>query len=101
MTITPDLAALFERQSESPFIIVNVKGADAEIQDTGMVALRATILDPNDLKPSGTELIVQMLPIDADKFANSVHEAAKSEAWKFPGDAKFVKWQEDRSKEQP
>jgi len=76
-----------------------VKGADAEIQDTGMVALRATLLDPTDLTPSGRELIVQMLPIDADKFANSVHEAAKKAAWKFPSDAKFVKWQEDRSPE--
>jgi hypothetical protein len=99
MTTTQNAARLIERQGESPFIVVSVKGADAEIQDTGMVALRATILDPESLKPSGAELVVQMLPIDADKFANSVHEAAKSGAWKFPSDAKFVKWQEDRSKE--
>ena len=98
MTTTQDAARIFETQSKSPFIVVNVKGADAEIQDTGMVALRATLLDPETLAPSGTELIVQMLPIDADKFANSVHAAAKTGAWKFPSDAKFVKWREDRSK---
>ena len=97
MTPQPDAATLFEKTSESPFIIVNVKGADAEIQDTGMVALRATILDPGTLAPSGTELVVQMLPIDADKFAATIHEAAKSKAWKFPGDAKFVRWQQDHS----
>jgi len=99
MTTAKDAAGLFENRSKSPFIIANVKGADAEIQDAGMVALRATLLDPTDLTPSGRELIVQMLPIDADKFANSVHEAAKKAAWKFPSDAKFVKWQEDRSPE--
>jgi hypothetical protein len=99
MTTTKDAARLFENRSKSPFIIANVKGADAEIQETGMVALRATLLDPVDLTPSGVELVVQMLPIDADKFANSVHEAAKTDAWKFPGHAKFVKWQEDRSRE--
>lgn len=99
MATTQDAAGLFENDSRSPFIIVNVKGADAEIQDTGMVALRATLLDPADLTPSGMEIIVQMLPIDAEKFANSVHEAAKREAWKFPSDAKFVKWEEDRSRE--
>jgi hypothetical protein len=97
MTPTPDAARLFESRSESPFIVVNVKGADAEIQDTGMVALRATVLDPETLAPSGRELVVQMLPIDADKFAATIHEAVKSKAWKFPGDAKFVKWQQDRS----
>jgi hypothetical protein len=99
MTTTKDAIGLIENRSKSPFIIVNVKGADAEIQGTGMVALRATLLDPTDLTPSGREIIVQMLPIDADKFANSVHEAAKKGAWKFPSDAKFVKWQEDRSRE--
>jgi hypothetical protein len=97
MTPLPDAARLFDKQSESPFIVINVKGADAEIQDTGMVALRATILDPETLVPSGTELIVQMLPIDADKFAATIHEAVKSKAWKFPGDAKFVKWHQDHS----
>jgi hypothetical protein len=99
MTTTKDAARLFENRSRSPFIIANVKGADAEIQETGMVALRATLLDPENLTPSGMEIIVQMLPIDADKFANSVHEAAKKAAWKFPSDAKFVKWQEDHSGE--
>ena len=52
-----------------------------------------------DLAPSGMEIIAQMLPIDADKFAGTVRAAAKSGAWKFPGDAKFVRWQEDRSTE--
>jgi hypothetical protein len=99
MTTTPNAATLFEQRSESPFIVINVKGADAEIQETGMVALRATVLDPESLTPSGKEIVVQMLPIDADKFANTIHAAAKSGAWKFPSDAKFVKWQEDRSKE--
>jgi hypothetical protein len=94
---SPDTATLFERQSGSPLIVINVKGADAEIQETGMVALRATILDPGTLAPSGTELVVQMLPIDADKFAATIHEAVKSKAWKFPGDAKFVKWHQDHS----
>lgn len=97
MTPLPDAARLFEKQSKSPFIVVNVKGADAEIQDSGMVALRATILDPETLMPSGSELIVQMLPIDADKFAATIHEAATGQAWKFPGDAKFVKWHRDHS----
>jgi hypothetical protein len=97
MTPSPDTASLFEKQTESPFIIVNVKGADAEIQETGMVALRATILDPETLTPSVSELIVQMLPIDADKFAATIHEAIKSKAWKFPGNAKFVKWHQDHS----
>ncbi|WP_119275199.1 hypothetical protein [Taklimakanibacter deserti] len=99
MPTTPDAAGLFEEQDKSSCIVVNVKGADAEIQGTGMVALRATILDPKSLAPSGMEIIVQMLPIDADKFAATVREAARSGAWKFPGDAKFVKWEEDRSKE--
>jgi hypothetical protein len=99
MDTAPELTALFERHSKNQFVIVNVKGADAEIQDTGMVALRATILDPHDLKPSGAEIIVQMLPIDAGQFANSVNEAAKTKAWKFPGDAKFVRWQENSSEE--
>ena len=62
-----------------------------------MVALRATILDPETLAPSGRELVVQMLPIDADKFAATIHEAAKSKAWKFPGDAKLVKWHQDHN----
>jgi hypothetical protein len=97
MTPSPDTIRLFEKQSESPFIVINVKGADAEIQETGMVALRATILDPETLRPSGSELVVQMLPIDADKFAATIHEAVKSKAWKFPGDAKFVKWHQDHS----
>ena len=97
MPATPDATRLFEQSSGGSLIIINVKGADAEIQETGMVALRGTILDPQSLAPSGAEVIVQMLPIDADKFANTVHEAAKRKAWKFPGDAKFVKWQEDRS----
>lgn len=100
MTMTKQGAAgLFEQQSDSSLVVVSVKGADAQIQDTGMVALRATILAPETLAPSSTELVVQMLPIDADKFATTVKDAAKSGAWKFPGDAKFVKWQEDRSKE--
>jgi hypothetical protein len=97
MTSSTDAMRLFERQHKTPFIVVNVKGADAEIQDTGMVALRATILDPETLMPSGSELIVQMLPIDADKFAATIHEAAISKAWKFPGNAKFVKWERDHS----
>ena len=97
MTPSPDTTRLIEKQNESPFIVINVKGADAEIQETGMVALRATILDPETLTPSGSELIVQMLPIDADKFAATIHEAVKSKAWKFPGDAKFVKWHKDHS----
>lgn len=99
MPTTPDAARLIEQQGGGSVIAVNVKGADAEIQGTGMVALRATILDPESLAPSGMEIIVQMLPIDADKFAATVREAAKSGAWKFPGDAKFVRWQEDRSTE--
>ena len=94
----PDAAELFEQQGKSSLVIVNVKGADAEIQETGMVALRATILDPEDLSPSGTEIIIQMLPIDADKFATTVHDIAKRDAWKFPGDAKFVKWQREGAK---
>ncbi|MGE0241518.1 MAG: hypothetical protein AB7F09_10800 [Parvibaculaceae bacterium] len=98
MPATPDAAGLFEQRSGGSFIVVNVKGADAEIQETGMVALRATILDPRDLAPSGAEVIIQMLPIDADKFANTVHEAARRKAWKFPGDAKFVRWQEDSNR---
>jgi hypothetical protein len=97
MMPTPDSATLFESPANSSLVVVNVKGADAEIQETGMVALRATILDPKDLAPSGAEIIIQMLPIDADKFANTVHNAAKRKAWKFPGDAKFVKWQRDSS----
>lgn len=97
MAPSPDTTRLFEKQRGSPFMVINVKGADAEIQETGMVALRATILDPETLTPSGTELIVQMLPIDADKFAATIHEAVKSKAWKFPGDAKFVKWHHDHS----
>ena len=95
---TSDAARLFENRADSPLIVVNVKGADAEIQETGMVALRATILDPQDLAPSGIEIVSQMLPIDADNFANTVHAAAKRKAWKFPGDAKFVKWQDDTRK---
>jgi hypothetical protein len=43
MTTTKDAIGLIENRSKSPFIIVNVKGADAEIQGTGMVALRATL----------------------------------------------------------
>jgi hypothetical protein len=97
MTPAPDIPKLFEGQSDGPVVIVNVKGADAEIQDSGMVALRATILDPQTLVPTGTELLVQMLPIDADKFAATIHDAVKSNAWKFPGDAKFVKWKRDHS----
>jgi hypothetical protein len=99
MTTPQSAAALFEQRSDSSLIVVSVKGVDAEIQDTGMVALRATILEPHSLEPSSMELIVQMLPIDADKFATTISEAAKSGAWKFPAGAKFVKWQEDRSKE--
>ncbi|MGE0009055.1 MAG: hypothetical protein AB7S92_26195 [Parvibaculaceae bacterium] len=94
----PDLAGLFRSPDDGSLLVVNVKGADAEIQETGMVALRATILDPRDLSPSGAEIVVQMLPIDADKFANTVHDAARRKAWKFPGDAKFVEWQEDGGK---
>ena len=97
MPTTPNASRLFEQPGGGPIIVINVKGADAQIQGTGMVALRGTILDPQSLAPSGMEIIVQMLPIDADKFANTVHEAAKSKAWKFPGDAKFVRWQDDRS----
>jgi hypothetical protein len=97
MTPTPEIVKLFEMQSDGSAVIVDVKGADAEIQDSGMVALRATILDPETLAPTGTELVVQMLPIDADKFAATIHEAVKSKAWKFPGDAKFVKWEQGHS----
>jgi hypothetical protein len=99
MTTMQSAAGLFEERAEGSLVVISVKGVDAQIQNTGMVALRATILEPESLTPSGTELVVQMLPIDADNFATTVNEAAKSGAWKFPGDAKFVKWQEDHSKE--
>lgn len=99
MTTMRSAAGLFEERGDSMLIVVCVKGVDAEIQDNGMVALRATILEPQNLAPSGMELVVQMLPIDADKFAKTIHAAAKSGAWKFPGDAKFVKWQEGGRKE--
>lgn len=92
-------AGLLEEKSEGSLVVISVKGVDAQIQNTGMVALRATILEPESLAPSGTELVVQMLPIDADNFATTINEAVKSGAWKFPGDAKFVKWQEDHSKD--
>ena len=35
MPTKPDAAGLFEEQSKSSCIVVNVKGADAEIQGTG------------------------------------------------------------------
>lgn len=93
------ITTLFEQYDEHSPVIVSVRGVGAVIQENGMVALHAAILDPRTLKPSGKELIVQMLPVDADGFAAAVHEAAKADAWKFPSDAKFVKWQDDHSGE--
>lgn len=91
------MADLFEKEGDGTPLIVSVKDAKAEVQDTGMVALRARILNPDDLKPSGAEIVVQMLPVDAMEFAATVQGAAKRDAWKFPSDAKFVKWNADRS----
>jgi hypothetical protein len=90
-------ADLFEHYGKDTPLIVSVKEVKAEVQATGMVALRATILNPDDLTPSGTEIVVQMLPVDASEFAATVQGAAKRDAWKFPSDAKFVKWHADRS----
>ena len=81
-------------------LVVSAKEIEAVFEDNGMVALRARILDPDDLQPSGKTLIVQMLPVDAYEFAIKVQQEAKEKAWSFPGDAKFVKWQEDRSREE-
>jgi hypothetical protein len=80
-------------------LVISVKEIEAVFEDNGMVALRASILDPDDLQPSGKTLIVQMLPVDAYAFAIKVQQEAKEKAWSFPGDAKFVKWREDRSRE--
>ena len=75
-------------------VVISVKNVDALIEENGMVALRATILDPENLEASGTELLVQMLPADAYKFAATIHATAKDKAWSFPNDAKFVRWQQ-------
>ena len=80
-------------------LVISAKQIEAVFEDNGMVALRARILDPDDLQPSGKTLTVQMLPVDAYEFAIAVQQEAKDKAWSFPGDAKFVKWQEDRSRE--
>ena len=98
MTDRNDPSKLVEVSASS--LVISAREIDAVFEDNGMVALRARILDPDDLKPSGRTLIVQMLPVDAYEFAIKVQQEAKEKAWSFPGDAKFVKWQEDRSREE-
>jgi hypothetical protein len=98
MMTTPNANDGFEHDDSR--VVVSVKEVDVKVQKTGMVALLATILDPESLMPTGTQLVVQMLPEDAFKFATTVHDTAKTEAWAFPANAKFVKWREDRSEEE-
>ena len=98
MAAVSNASGYIEFNDESSRIIVSVKEVEAQTEDTGMVALRATILDPRSLEPTEAELVVQMLPVDAFAFARTVNETAKREAWAFPSDAKFERWQDSKDR---